>query len=57
MTTAMLVFLALMLATGASPIRVLAILMLATLLYLNPIPSVISLIVLGLVYTNLKRYL
>ena len=57
MTTATLVLLALMLALGVSPIRLLAIFLLATLLYLNPIPSVIALIVLGLAYTNLKRYL
>ena len=56
MTTATLVLVA-ALVLVFSPVRVLAILMLITLLYLNPIPTAITLIVLGLVYTTLKRYI
>ena len=56
MTTATLVLVAALILVF-SPIRVLAILMLATLLYLSPIPSTITLIVLGLVYFTFKRHI
>ena len=56
MTTATLVLVAALILIF-NPIRVLAILMLTALLYLNPVPTSITLIVLGFAYINLKRYL
>ena len=54
MTTATLVLVA-ALVLVFSPVRVLAILMLITLLYSNPIPAVITLTVFGFLYTLIKR--
>ena len=54
MTTATLVLLA-ALTLVFSPVRVVAILMLVTLLYFNPIPSAITLAVLGFIYFYIKR--
>jgi hypothetical protein len=54
MTTATLVLVA-ALVLVFSPIRVLAILMLITLLYSSPIPAVITLAVLTFIYFYIKR--
>ncbi len=54
MTTATLVLLV-ALTLVFSPVRVLAILMLITLLYFNPVPAVITLSVLAFFYYLLKR--
>jgi len=54
MTTATLVLVA-ALVLVFSPVRGLAILMLISLLYFNPIPTVITLIVFGLLYTLMRK--
>jgi hypothetical protein len=54
MTTATLVLLA-ALTLVFSPVRVVASLMLITLLYFNPIPTVITLAVLGFLYTLIRK--
>ena len=54
MTTATLVLLA-ALTLIFNPVRVLAILMLLSLLYFSPVPSVITLSVLAFLYYLLKR--
>ncbi len=54
MTTATLVLLA-ALTLVFSPVRVLAILLLITLLYLNPIPTLVTLTLLGLAYTIMRN--
>ena len=55
MTTAILVVLA-GLTLMFSPVRVLAIFMLLTLLYFNPLPTVLSLILLGGLYFAFNQW-
>jgi hypothetical protein len=54
MTTATLVLLA-ALTLVFSPVRVVAIFMLITLLFFKPLPTVITLAVLGLAYTLMRK--
>ncbi len=54
MTTAILVVLA-VLTLMFSPVRVLAIFMLLTLLYFNPVPTVLTASVLGGIYFLINR--